>query len=464
MRNRTFYATFLLFLAALYAGILALSLIALRGTARAEKDQCLDEHYFISTALYQDLAALQNRGYETEQDLTAALQPYLYLAGNRGAVLAVYRAGRQLYANGMPAGFAAAPQSGGGETRTVSFQKEDERYFCSAWGALPQPFDDYLVLYQRDATGALEAWGRRNTTMLLAGGAVSLLLALFLLLLLEKLFRPLSQITRLSQKIAAGQYAARLPEQGKDEVAQMARSFNHMAGEVEHKITELAAAAEDKQRFVDNFAHELRTPLTAIYGYAEYMQKAALTEEDAQFALETILAESRRMQQMANQLMELSNLRRGEIRLEPLRLDALLASVRRTVAQKLAQKNVELRVRCQVETLTGDAVLLHSLLVNLIDNAVKASGVGGEVDMDAFYRDENPVITVTDRGKGMAPEELAHITEPYYRVDRARNSREGGAGLGLALCLQIARRHGAELSFASVPGQGTTATVTFTQP
>lgn len=459
MKRRTFYATFLLFLLVLYAGILALSLITLRGTARQAKEQCLNEQYFIAAGLYGDLAALQSRGAQAE--LESVLQPYLYLAGNRGAVLAVYQKDRLLAAVGTPVASAAASRRQEGETRTVSLEQDGTRYWCSAAGRLPGPFGEYQVLYQTEVTQRIQEWRQRNHWMLLAGGGASLVLALFLLLLLERLFHPLTQITRLSAQIAAGDYAVRLPETGKDELAQMARSFNHMAQEVAGKMAELAAAAENRQRFVENFAHELRTPLTAIYGCAEYMQKAALREEDAQFALEAIMAESRRMQQMANQLMELSDLRSGEISLEPQDLSALFEAVRRTVAQKLCQKSLRLQVVCEADSVCGDRVLLQSLLVNLLDNAVKASAQGGEITLAAFCRDGKTVLAVTDHGRGMAPGELARITEPYYRVDRARSRRDGGAGLGLALCRQIAQRHGAELSFHSQPGQGTTAAVTF---
>ncbi len=459
MKRRTFYATFLLFLLVLYAGILALSLITLRGTARQAKEQCLNEQYFIAAGIYGDLSALQSRGAPME--LESVLQPYLYLAGNRGAVLAVYQKDRLAAAVGTPLASAAASRQLEGQTRTVSLEQDGARYWCSAAGSLPEPFGEYQVLYQTEMTQRIAEWRQRNHWMLLAGGGASLVLALFLLLLLDRLFRPLAQITRLSGQIAAGDYTVRLPETGKDELAQMAQSFNHMAGEIADKVAELAAAAENRQRFVENFAHELRTPLTAVYGYAEYMQKAALREEDAQFALEAILTESRRMQQMANQLMELSDLRSGEIRLEPQDLPALLEAVGRTMEQKLRQKSLHLRVDCRADTVCGDRVLLQSLLVNLLDNAVKASGAGGGIELTAVCRAGKTILSVTDHGAGMAPEELARITEPYYRVDRARSRRDGGAGLGLALCRQIAQRHGAALSFQSQPGHGTTAAVTF---
>lgn len=464
MKKRTFYSTFLLFLLAVYATILSLSVISLRGIMQQSRQQCLDEQYFIASALHRDMAALQDRGVMAQTGLDSLMQPYQYLTGNRRSALAVYEDDGLIYTLGEIDEQDPVPERNVKEDRTVVMERRGERLLCRAWGALPEPYDSYQILYQTDITESLETWKERNNTMVSIGAAISFIMAVTLLVLLDRLFLPLSQITGLSQKMADGDYGERLPVGAGDEVGQMARSFNHMAENIESKVAELAAAAENKQRFVDNFAHELRTPLTAIYGYAEYMQKAALSREDAQFALDTILAESRRMQQMANQLMELSDLRNGEIRMEVLDLPEILHAAVRTVAHKLTASHIGLKISSEVRTVRGDKVLLHSLLVNLIDNAAKASSAGTEITVNTFYTDGNVVIAVTDQGRGMAPEELERITEPYYRVDKSRNRREGGAGLGLAICAQIADCHGAGLTFQSEPGRGTTAMIKFTTP
>lgn len=464
MKKRTFYATFLLFLTAIYTSILSLSVITLKGTMQQARQQCLNEQYFIASALYRDMAALEDRGLASQEELDSLMQPYLYLAGNRRSALFVYRDNTLLYTTGDSGNMETAPPGNQGEDRTVAIGQKGQKTLCSTWGALPRPYDSFQILYQIDITEHLDAWEERNNTMLFVGAALSFVMALSLLFLLERLFLPLSQITGLSQKIADGDYRDRLPVHDGDEIGQMAHSFNHMAEEIESKVTELAAAAENKQRFVDNFAHELRTPLTAIYGYAQYMQKAALSQEDAQFALDTILSESRRMQLMANQLMELSGLRNGEIQMVAQNLPGILDAVQRTVAHKLSENQIQLITFSQVETVMGDAVLLQSLLVNLIDNAAKASRPGTTITLKTFYEDGKIVIAVSDQGKGMDLKELERITEPYYRVDKSRNRKEGGAGLGLAICSQIARCHNASLTFQSEPGHGTTAMVIFTTP
>lgn len=462
MKKRTFYATFLLFLSAIYICMLSLSVITLRGTMQQARRQCLNEHYLIASALYQDMSALEARGVSFQAEMDSLMQPYLYLVEKRSSAFAVYEGAKLVYSSGSIEQMDTVPERKPREVRTVTTDIRGKKRLCRVWGALPEPYEQYQILYQMDISESLEDWMHRNQTMLLAGAVVSFIMAVSLLILLDRIFLPLIQITELSQRIAEGDYGERLPVYGSDEIGQMAGSFNHMAEEIENKVTELAAAAENRQRFVDNFAHELRTPLTAIYGYAQYIQSAALSQEDTQFALNTILAESRRMQQMANQLMELSGLRNGEIKMAPQDLSEILDFAARTVEHKLSENNLELHISSKVDTVVGDMVLLQSLLINLIDNAVKASSARDVITIQSFYESGNAVITVSDQGKGMEPEELERITEPYYRVDKARNRKEGGAGLGLAICNQIVKCHGALLTFQSEPGHGTTATVTFT--
>ena len=119
-------------------------------------------------------------------------------------------------------------------------------------------------------------------------------------------------------------------------------------------------------------------------------------------------------------------------------------------------------MRADACTVQGEAALLESLMVNLADNAVKACGPGGSVRLCARRETGRLMLTVQDTGRGMDAETLAHIGEPFYRPDKARSREQGGAGLGLALCFQIAQSHGAALSFTSAPGAGTTAAVIFT--
>lgn len=196
---------------------------------------------------------------------------------------------------------------------------------------------------------------------------------------------------------------------------------------------------------VDRLAHELRTPLTAIGGYAEALLIAKMTEEQRYNATRYILDESKRLAEISEKLLTISNLRENGAKRENVDIEALFAHAQRTYC----------RVTYTVDwkRLTGDRVLLQSLVNNLVANAVKASPEGGSVELTA----RNRQITVSDHGKGMSAEQLEYVNHP----GRAENPQKRN-GLGIPLCQEIVKLHKATLHFTSETGKGTQATITFT--
>lgn len=463
MKNRTFLATLTLFLVAFNLGILIISVATFKDTVHRAEERSLGEHYFITSALIKDFQAVESRGMDLEGAISSLLQPYSYLSGDNKVKLAFYKSKELIYSNQLevkiPNRFLEPPRDG---SRLVSIQNTDDRSNVIVSGKLPAPYDVYTMVYFYDTTDAMTTWKQMKNMLFLSGLIISCLLALGLLLLLNRIFKPLAQISQNSRNIAVGAYGTRLPVKGNDELSEMAQSFNHMAEEIQRQMTELITSADKKQQFIDNFAHELRTPLTAIYGYAEYMQKAALSEDDRLSAIGYIMSESRRMQTMAYQLLDLANLKNDQITWEANNVSELFQTVKQTLHNQIADKEIQIEYICELDVIWGDAVLLQSLFVNLIDNAIKACDMGGRIIMQAVMEDGKKTVCIRDNGKGMTAEVLQHITEPFYRVEKSRNRKDGGAGLGLAICKQIVLRHDAELEFVSHPDEGTTAKITFT--
>lgn len=468
MKKRTFYMTLALFLLFFNTAILLVTTAMLKDNIRMQKERCLAEHYVIASSLFKDMQALENRGADIGASFEGLMHTYAYFSQNKNIGLSVYHGGSQVFSSipdmgsagsteGFPFDFSKLVL----ENRLLSIQGNGPAVLTIA-GRLPEPYHEYSLAYQYDMGDALSSWRRMKDTLYLAGGIFSVALALCLLLLLGRIFRPLVQISETSQSIAAGDYENRLPLSGHDELANMSRSFNHMADEIQGQIAALQEAAEHKQRFIDNFAHELRTPLTTIYGYAEYLQKAAITEADRLSATGYILAECTRMQQVSRQLLDLAMLRGGEITQGKVAVSQLFQSLEDTVRPKAIGEALVLSIENRLDFLTGNMDLLQILLANLADNAIKACGTGGTVSIRAYRENGDKVISVQDNGKGMSQEQLAHVKEAFYRVDKARNRRDGGTGLGLSLCEQIAQTHRAKLQFSSSPGHGTTVKVIFT--
>ncbi|UUZ97485.1 HAMP domain-containing histidine kinase [Paenibacillus sp. P25] len=198
-------------------------------------------------------------------------------------------------------------------------------------------------------------------------------------------------------EIAGGVYNRRIKIRGRDEFHDLAMSFNQMASSIEEKISELDRTAQDKRRLVDNLAHELRTPLTAIRGYAEYLQNAHAGEQARIKAASYILSETERMQSLAFKLLDLALIRSSGVELRPVAVPEPLDSVKAAAGQMLGEKEIRLEMLCTLEEILGDSVLLQSMLLNLIDNAVKASAPGSSIRLSA-YDDGRPILEVRDSG------------------------------------------------------------------
>lgn len=166
---------------------------------------------------------------------------------------------------------------------------------------------------------------------------------------------------------------------------------------------------------------------------------------------------------MSDRLLHMAALRGEQAVLQPVDVPTLLAKVRSTLLPKAAQSGVQLLpVQTQPCKIAGEAALLESLLINLGDNAIKACAQGDSVALLAQCKNGTVTLMVQDTGRGMETQTLAQLGKAFYRPDKARSREQGGAGLGVALCRQIAQSHGTTLQYKSRLGAGTTAMVTFT--
>ena len=265
-----------------------------------------------------------------------------------------------------------------------------------------------------------------------------------------------------AQSIAAGNFGERLPVAGRDELTELSRSFNQMAEEIQRQMASLQESARQKQQLIDNLSHEMRTPLTTIYGYAEYIQKALIPEEERYECTRFIMSECVRLQNMAYQLLDMALLRTDGPEPGSCFLAALFGQSEKSMQMRAAEKRIKLTYAAPGDfMIRGNEEQLLILMNNLIDNAIKASPPEEEIRIRAYPEKDRIVVEVEDHGTGMEPEQVPHIKEAFYRVDKARSRAAGGAGLGLAICDRIARIHHADMTFLSEPGKGTTVKLFF---
>ena len=234
-----------------------------------------------------------------------------------------------------------------------------------------------------------------------------------------------------------------------------------MADKICAQMQELRLTADQKQQMLDNLAHEMRTPLMSIHGYAEYISTANITDEERIDATQYIMSESMRLRHISETLLDMAFVRENKITCEPLSSRALLNRTIDHFYLRAQEMGVKLICNDYNTVLWGNALLLELVISNLTENALKACRDGGQVEIGCREWENNTVqIYVKDSGIGMTPEQLLHITEPFYRTDTSRSRRGGGTGLGLALCDRIAKAHSGTLTFISEPGQGCEAILT----
>ncbi|WP_258360504.1 sensor histidine kinase [Moorella sulfitireducens] len=291
-------------------------------------------------------------------------------------------------------------------------------------------------------------------------GLVAVLLATFLgYILARAALRPIERLTQVAARIGEGKdLAQRVPYQGPmDEIGRLAATFNAMLGRLQRAYTRLEEAYSAQRRFVADASHELRTPLTTIRGNVDLLRKMKGTDTAVrEEALADIASEAERMSRLVNDLLTLARADAGlEIKREPMEISVLLQEVARQ-APLLGEATFTAR---GIENLAGQQVMgnrdyLKQLFFILLDNAFKYTPANGKVELSATVDQQKIIIKVQDTGPGIAPEDLRHIFERFYRADANRSS--GGTGLGLAIARWIVEQHQGEIKVESRVGEGTT--------
>lgn len=221
-----------------------------------------------------------------------------------------------------------------------------------------------------------------------------------------------------------------------------------------HHTTALQQLNDRQARFVADLTHELKTPLTSLIGYADLLRGGTLDAERRRTAVEALYHESARLESLSQQLLALNGLQADGVVLRPVRVAAAFADAVRSLP------DVVLDCDAPAEAVVlADRVLLADLVRNLALNAWHAGPQDGAVHLRCTDAGECWRLTVQDTGCGIPAEALPHLTEPFYRVDKARARANGGSGVGLALCAQIAEAFGTQMTFASRVGEGTTVTI-----
>lgn len=281
-----------------------------------------------------------------------------------------------------------------------------------------------------------------------------------LLIIVRSLLYPLQKVNESTNEIARGHYEKRIEIKGNDEISQLAENMNSMAAAIENKVESLEQVAEDRRIFIGNLAHEMKTPLTSILGFADIMRiKKDISEDEIKEYSGIIVEEAKRLRGLSGKLMELITVGSTNVQFQQVTLKSLISEIEVVLQPIFKSNGLSLKTYIEDGVISVDKELFKSLIYNLIDNAVKASSQDRSIKLITHYDGGNAQIQIVDEGIGIPKDEIDKIINPFYMVDRSRSRKKGGAGLGLALCVEIARIHNSTLSIDSHVGKGTVITI-----
>ncbi|HUK76885.1 MAG TPA: ATP-binding protein [Thermoleophilia bacterium] len=264
---------------------------------------------------------------------------------------------------------------------------------------------------------------------------------------LRRTAAPVADVMEAADRVAAGDYTTRVDPRGSDEVRRLAGSFNEMT-------RRLQLNEEQRRALLADVAHELRTPLSVVRGNVEGMLDGVIPRDDERLA--SLLAATQRMTRLLEDLQTLSTAQAGVLHLhrEPTDPRRLVDDVVRAFAPLAGERGVSLTAQADgAPELEADPMRLRQVLDNLVANAVRYTPQGGSVVVHSWRAGDDVLFAVADSGRGMAPDELAHLFE---RFSKSADSK--GSGLGLAIARSLVESHGGQIAAQSEPGHGTTIT------
>ncbi len=265
-----------------------------------------------------------------------------------------------------------------------------------------------------------------------------------------RLVKPLRQMSAAARSFGSGDFSVRVPVTSSDELGQLAVSFNNMANS-------LSNSEGTRRSFIANVSHELKTPMTTIAGFIDGILDGTIPKEQESKYLHIVSDEVKRLSRLVKSMLDLSRIDSGEMKLHPSRFDIThtVVTTLLTFEQKIDEKGIEIRglEEAAPQEVWGDQDLLHQVVYNLIENAVKFTNEGGYIAVQVSDSIDRTTVVIENSGPGIAPEDLPMIFERFYKTDKSRSRDKNGMGLGLYLVRTILKFHGGDIAVSSAVGQ-----------
>ena len=266
----------------------------------------------------------------------------------------------------------------------------------------------------------------------------------------SRMTRPLKTMANAAKEFAAGDFSVRVPEDNHcDEIDELATSFNNLARDLE-QLEELT------QGFIGNVSHEFKTPMTTISGFVDGMLDGTIPQDQQKKYLHIISEEVKRLSRMTMSMLAAAKIQSGELIISPVPFDfsEMASQILLSFEQKITAKNIEVDADLADRLMVmGDRDHVFRAVYNLVDNAVKFINEGGTLRVTAYPAGAFCEFSISNTGDGIAPEDIPHVFDRFYKTDRSRSRDRSGAGLGLYIVKNIINLHGGDISVRSDGGE-----------
>jgi signal transduction histidine kinase len=273
----------------------------------------------------------------------------------------------------------------------------------------------------------------------------------FIFFFLRSFSRPLREMNEAARVIAGGDFEKRIDPCSKDEVGQLAESFNNMAESL-NKQEELRRA------FISNISHDLRSPLTSARGFLQAIEDGTASEEKHGYYLRIVMDELDRLAKLADDILDLNSIQAPELKLEVSEFDlnGLVRKAARMFEKRIVDKKINLRLKFADDKniVKADYDKILRVVYNLLDNAVKFSPPESEVSVETTVREKKVIVSVKDKGSGIDAENQKRVFERFFKADASRGEDVKGTGLGLAIVRAFLKAHGETVTLVSEEGKG----------
>lgn len=343
----------------------------------------------------------------------------------------------------------------GNSVTKIGYEERFERQIISV--ILPFAEQNRLegIIYVYYPLAKISELAKQEVILLLTGAVMFLLVAAFFVYYgMRKILQPLADLQQAVGQMTEGQYKTRVDVKSNDEIGSLSSAFNQMAEAIQQED-------EEKKSFLATVSHELRTPISYVKGYSEAIQSGLIEGQKKEEAMQIITREAARMERLTNEFMQLA--RQDDVEqteYEPLVLAETIRDAICLVTQQASNKYIEIIQQFdEALIINGDEQKQKQVWINLLENAIRYSHEASQIILTTTQHNNQAVITIQDFGQGIPAADLPHLTERFYRVNKARSRMDGGSGLGLSIVEQITKQHSGTLKIDSTMGQGTLVTI-----